>query len=155
MAGKKVSMTAEEIRKTYGKDEAKAMAMARAAPEEIHDINPGGKSVARGFATFREHINKKGRPKTRDKKVKISIRLPESYVTRLRSVDGYSTIISDYVIKGLAGGAINIPQDVKKKKRIRMQHKVFAMPHYPLSAGPAVLSRDIRSGEMEMFCIIL
>jgi hypothetical protein len=100
-------MTAKEIHKTYGKDEAKAMTMARAAPEEVHDINPGGKSVARGFAAFSEHINRKGRPKAADRKVKISIRLPESYVTRLRSVDGYSTIISDYVVKGIAGGVIH------------------------------------------------
>jgi len=110
MAKKIISMTAEEIRKTYGKDEAKAMAMASAAPEEIRDINPGGKSVARGFAKFHEHINRKGRPKTTDKKVKISIRLPESYVVKLRSVEGYSTIISDYVMKGIACGAIHTSQ---------------------------------------------
>jgi len=103
-------MTAKEIRKTYGKDEAKAMSMARAAPEETRDINPGGKSVARGFAKFREHINRKGRPKAADKKVKISIRLPESYVAKLRSMDGYSTIISDYVMEGIACGAIYTPQ---------------------------------------------
>jgi hypothetical protein len=110
MAKKIVSMTAEEIRKTYGKDEAKVMTMARAAPEEIRDISPGGKSVARGFAKFREHINRKGRPKITDKKVKISIRLPESYVAKLRTVDGYSTIISDYVMKGIACGAIYTSQ---------------------------------------------
>jgi len=103
-------MTADEIRKNYGKDEAKAMAMAHSAPEETRDINPGGKSVARGFAKFREHINRKGRPKAADKKVKISIRLPESYAAKLRSVDGYSTIISDYVMEGIACGAIYTPQ---------------------------------------------
>ena len=114
MAKKMVSMTVEEIRKTYGKDEAQVMAMARTAPEEVRDINPGGKSVARGFAAFREHINRKGRPKVTDKKVKISIRLSESYVTKIRSVPGYSTIISDYVMKGIASGAISIPLDVKE-----------------------------------------
>jgi len=106
MAKKIISMTAEEIRKTYGKDEAKAIAMARAAPEESRDINPGGKSVARGFAKFREHINRKGRPKATDKKVKISIRIPESYASKLRAVNGYSTIVSDYVIKGITCGDI-------------------------------------------------
>jgi len=111
MAKKIVSMTAKEIRKNYGKDEAKAIAMARAAPEEIRDINPGGKSVVRGFAKFREHINHKGRPKAADRKVKISIRLPESYVEKLRAVDGYSTIISDYVMKGIACGAIHTSQN--------------------------------------------
>ncbi|MDR2718141.1 MAG: hypothetical protein LBB89_08775 [Treponema sp.] len=114
MAKKMVRMTAEEIRKIYGKDEAHAMKMARAASEEIRDINSGGKSVARGFASFREHINRKGRPKAADKKVKISIRLPDSYVTRLRLVDGYSTIISDYVMKGLTSGAISISQNIRK-----------------------------------------
>jgi len=110
MARKIISMTAEEIKKNYGKDEAKAMAMARVAPEEINDINPGGKSVARGFAKFREHINRKGRPKSTDKKVKISIRLPESYASKLRAVDGYSTIVSDYVMKGIACGDIYTPR---------------------------------------------
>jgi len=110
MARKIISMTVDEIRKNYGKDERKAMAMARAAPEEIRDINPCGNSVARGFAKFREHINRKGRPKATDKKVKISIRLPESYVAKLRSVDGYSSIISDYVMKGIACGAIYTPK---------------------------------------------
>ena len=114
MAKKMVSMTAAEIRKAYGRDEAKAMAMARAAPEEALDINPGGKSIARGFAAFREHINRNGRPKVTDKKVKISIRLPESCVTKFRSVPGYSTVISDYVMKGIASGAITIPQNVRK-----------------------------------------
>jgi len=106
MAKRIISMTAEEIRETYGKDEAKALAVARAAPEENRDINPGGKSVARGFAKFREHINRKGRPKVTDKKVKISIRLPESYASMLREIDGYSTIVSDYVIKGITCGDI-------------------------------------------------
>jgi len=106
MAKKIISMTAEEIRKTYGKDEAKALAMARAAPEKIRDINPDGKPVARGFAKFREHINRKGRPKAMDKKVKISIRLPESYASKLREIDGYSTIVSDYVMKGITCGDI-------------------------------------------------
>ena len=114
MAKKMASMTVEEIHKNYGKDEAKAMAMARAAPEEVRDINPGGKSVARGFATFREHINRNGRPKIADRKVKISIRLPESSVTKFRSVPGYSTIISDYVMKGIASGAVSIQKDIRK-----------------------------------------
>ena len=107
-------MTAEEIRRAYGKDEAKAMAMARSAPEETIDVNPGGKSIAGGFAAFREHINRNGRPKVADKKIKISIRLPESCVTKFRSVPGYSTVISDYVMKGIASGAISIPQDARK-----------------------------------------
>ena len=114
MAKKMISMTAAEIRKTYGKNEAQAMVMARAAPEEVRDINPGGKSIARGFATFREHINRNGRPKVADKKVKISIRLPESCVAKFRSVPGYSTVISDYVMKGITSGTISIPRDVRK-----------------------------------------
>jgi len=68
MAGKLVSMTAGEIREAYGKDEERIMAMARAAPEREGDLNPGGKPVARGFAQFREYINRKGRPKAARKK---------------------------------------------------------------------------------------
>ena len=108
MARKIISMTAKEIRKTYGKDEAKAMAMARVAPEEAGDINPGGKSVARGFAAFKEHINRQGRPKAEDPKVSISIRIPLSKAAGLRATGpGWQTRISDFVVKGYDCGELS------------------------------------------------
>ena len=100
-------MTAKEICKTYAKDEEEAMAMARAAPEETNDINPGGKSVARGFATFKEYINRKGRPKTEDPKVSISIRIPLSKAAGLRATGpGWQTRISEFIIKGYDQGEL-------------------------------------------------
>jgi len=116
MAEKLVSMTAEEIRRIYGKDEKKIIAMARAAPEssmedipEMKGTEPGP-VVARGFAQFREYINRKGRPKAESRKVKISIRLPEETVADLRKVDGYSTILGNYIMGGIKSGALKIPQ---------------------------------------------
>jgi len=105
MAKKLIKMTTREIRKTYGKDEAKAMAMARAAPEETRDINPKGKSIARGFAVFKEHINRQGRPKTEDPKVSISIRIPLSKADELRATGpGWQTRISEFIIKNYDQG---------------------------------------------------
>ena len=97
----------KEIRKAYGKDAAKAMAMAHAAPEETSDINPGGKSIARGFAAFKEHINRQGRPKAEDPKVSISIRIPLSKAAGLRATGpGWQTRISDFVVKGFDSGEL-------------------------------------------------
>jgi len=105
MARKVISMTVKEIQKIYGKDEAKAMAMARAAPEETSDVNPGGKSVARGFAAFKEHINRQGRPRIQDPKVSISIRIPLSRATGLRATGpGWQTRISNFIVKGYDSG---------------------------------------------------
>jgi len=108
MARKIISMTAKEIRNTYGKDEAKAMEMARAAPEENFDINPGGKSVAHGFAAFKEHINRHGRPKAEDPKVSISIRIPLSKAAGLRATGpGWQTRISDFIVEGYDRGELS------------------------------------------------
>ena len=114
MAKKMVKMTAKEIRKNYGKDEAKAIAMARGAPEKIRDINPGGKSIARGFAAFKEHINRQGRPKAKDPKVSISIRIPLSKAAGLRATGrGWQTRISDFVIKGYERGELASIKETK------------------------------------------
>ena len=102
MARKVISMTAEEIQQTYGKDEEKAIEMARAAPAEIEDINPGVKPIARGFATFKEHINRNGRPKVTDKKVVVSFRIPSSDAEKLRALGkGWQTSAVDYLVHGI------------------------------------------------------
>jgi len=107
MARKMISMTAEEIRKTYGRDEAEAMEMARSAPEETKDINPDGKSIARGFAAFKEYINRNGRPKVADKKVVVSFRIPSSDAEKLRSLGkGWQTSAVDYLVHGIRYGKI-------------------------------------------------
>ena len=111
MTRKIISMTAEEIRKAYGEEEAQVIAMAREAPEEACDINPGGKSIARGFAAFKEHINRQGRPRAEDPKVSISIRIPLSKAAGLRATGpGWQTRISDFVIQGFDRGEFSPEQ---------------------------------------------
>ena len=115
MAEKLVSMAAEEINRVYGKDMDKIMAMAREAPElDIKDIPElkgtiPGPIVARGFAQFQEYINRKGRPKAETRKARISIRLPEETVASLRKVDGYSTILGEYIMRGITSGSLKFP----------------------------------------------
>ena len=102
MAKKIVSMTASEIKKTGNLDKA----IKQAQKSKPMPVSAGGKRVATGFAEFKEYINRKGRPKVKDKKVRISIRLPESVVADLREIDGYSTILSDFIMSGISSGEI-------------------------------------------------
>ncbi|MCL2481332.1 MAG: hypothetical protein FWF38_06445 [Spirochaetaceae bacterium] len=81
--------------------------------EELKDFKPGP-VVARGFAQFKEYINRKGRPKARSRKEKISIRLPEDTVASLREVEGYSTILGNYIMSGIESGALRLPQSSGK-----------------------------------------
>jgi len=68
---------------------------------ELKDFKPG-KAVARGFAQFKEHINRNGRPKTDDPKLNVSIRLPLSVITDLRKTGrGWQTRVGDYVMAGV------------------------------------------------------
>jgi uncharacterized protein (DUF4415 family) len=68
---------------------------------ELKDFKPG-KPVARGFAQFKEYINRNGRPKSEDPRVNVSIRLPQSYAARLRSTGpGWQTRMGEYVINGI------------------------------------------------------
>jgi len=111
MAKRIISMTSAEIKKTYGKDEAKAMVMARAAPEETDDINPDGISVAHGFTAFKKYINRKERSKAEDPKVSISIRIPLSKAAGLRATGpGWQTRISEFVINGYDRGELSTYQ---------------------------------------------
>ena len=72
---------------------------------ELKDFVPG--KPIRGFAVFKEHINKNGRPKSNDPKVGISVRIPLSAANRLRSSGpGWQTRISNYLIKGINEGEV-------------------------------------------------
>ena len=105
--GKMISMSKEEINKALGKDKKKAIAMAKAAPEAKSLPFKPGPTVARGFAAFKEHINRQGRPKTKDPKVSISIRIPLSKATALRATGpGWQTRVSDYVVKAYDNGEL-------------------------------------------------
>ncbi|MDR1361570.1 MAG: BrnA antitoxin family protein [Rickettsiales bacterium] len=109
--GKIIRMTAEEIRKEYGGNHDKIMEIARNAPAaddgfadwvEKNNIQP----VARGFAQFKEFINRNGRPKSDDPKVSISIRVPLSVEKKLRGLGrGWQTKTSDYISRGVRSGA--------------------------------------------------
>jgi len=102
-----VSMTSKEIKKKYGKDRTKLKTMLSSAPEFEDDPNPGAKPIARGFAAFKEHINRNGRPKAEDPKVSISIRIPLSKAAGLRATGpGWQTRISNFVVEGYDNGLL-------------------------------------------------
>ena len=68
-------------------------AMLEYAPEfgeEIFDqegISPG-KTIARGFAAFKQYINRKGRPKLDKPTEAVTIRLPREFVDNMRRSNG-------------------------------------------------------------------
>ena len=65
------------------------------------------KRVGRGFAAFKEYINRDGRPPVADKKVVVSIRLPSSDAEKLRAMGkGWQTSVCDYLIQGIRQGKI-------------------------------------------------
>jgi uncharacterized protein (DUF4415 family) len=101
----KIKMTAEEIHEKYGKDEAEAIVAAKSAPEEKKLPFKPGPVAARGFAAFKEHINRNGRPKAIDKKVIVAIRIPNSTLEKLRATGrGWQTRVSEYLETGIANG---------------------------------------------------
>jgi hypothetical protein len=101
-----IRMTVKEIHKNL--DVKAAIAMAKNAPVQ-RDPYPQGKIGGRGFASFREHINRLGRPRNQTRKIMIGIRLPESVVMNLRATNGYSSMVADYVLDGINRGALDIP----------------------------------------------
>ncbi|MDR0443590.1 MAG: BrnA antitoxin family protein [Treponema sp.] len=109
--GKIISMTYEEIRNNY--DVEAAIEAAESAPEytlEELGFKPG-KPIARGFAAFKEYINREGRPKAKDPKVSISFRIPQSMAVGLRATGpGWQTRVSDFVVKGINSGEL-VPQN--------------------------------------------
>ena len=115
--GKIVSMTSKEIREYRARNKDKMMTQLETAPEftnEEMDVKPGP-IVARGFAAFKEYINKNGRPKAEDPKVSISIRIPLSCASALRATGkGWQTRTSEFVVDGINGGKL-VPPDLLSK----------------------------------------
>ncbi|MDR0321849.1 MAG: BrnA antitoxin family protein [Treponema sp.] len=70
------------------------------------------KHLGRGFATFKENINRNGRPSVAEKKVVVSIRLPGPDAEKLRAMGkGWQTKVGNYLIQGIRHGKIaNITQ---------------------------------------------
>jgi uncharacterized protein (DUF4415 family) len=65
------------------------------------------KRIGRGFAAFRENINRNGRSTVAEKKVVVSIRLPGPDAERLRAMGkGWQTKVGNYLIQGIRHGKI-------------------------------------------------
>ena len=106
---KKGRMTWSEMQEYAEKNKKKALEMLSAAPEATHEemgVKPG-KVAVRGFAAFKKHINRNGRPKVKDPKVSVSIRIPLSAAASLRATGpGWQTRMSDYLMKGISKGEL-------------------------------------------------
>jgi len=69
------------------------------------------KRIGRGFAAFKENINRNGRPAVEEKKVVVSIRLPGSYAEKLRAMGkGWQTKVGKYLVHGICQGKIAEPE---------------------------------------------
>ena len=111
-------MTVQEMR-DYKKKNATKLQEAYDAAQPVmleNDDNQPVVRIGRGFAAFKEYINKKGRPKVDDKQISVSLRLPESVIKSLRSTVGRSwrSYARDYIIKGLGNGDFEKYQHNKK-----------------------------------------
>jgi len=109
--GKMIVRTSEEIDRDWPPERVRAaLDAAPEFPDETtaEDIATGRvrRIPGRGFAAFKEYINRNGRPKVADKKVTVGIRLPESVAADMRSVRGYSSILSEYILAGISSGQL-------------------------------------------------
>ena len=96
--GKIIRMTEEEIGKNY--DVEKAIAMAKSAPEEKELTYTTAPIVGRGFASFKEHINMRGRPLKENKKKQINLRIDSDIVEFFQNTGaGWQTRINDSLRK--------------------------------------------------------
>ena len=88
----------EEISKNY--DVEKAITIAKSAAEEKEIPFVPAPVVGRGFAVFRENINKNGRPLKENKKKQINLRIDSDIVDFFQSTGaGWQTKINDSLRK--------------------------------------------------------
>ena len=93
-----LKMTVKEIRKKY--DVEKAITMAKSAPEEKELPFVSAPAVGRGFASFKEHINRSGRPLKENKKKQINLRIDSDIVDFFQNTGaGWQTRINDSLRK--------------------------------------------------------
>ena len=96
--GKMIRMTQEEISKNY--DVKKAVALAKSAPEEKELPFAPAPIVGRGFASFKEHINRRGRPLKENRKKQINLRIDSDIVEFFQNTGtGWQTRINDSLRK--------------------------------------------------------
>jgi uncharacterized protein (DUF4415 family) len=109
---KMIYKNSEEIRKEWTPEK-----LAKLAKKKIPAFSTGitdedmaagkVKRVGRGFAAFKENINRNGRPKVAEKKVVVSIRLPSSDAEKLRTMGkGWQTKVGNYLVHGIRQGKI-------------------------------------------------
>ena len=109
---KMITRTSDEIRKEWTPEKLAELAKKDipSFPDEItdEDIETGRvKYIGRGFAAVKEYINRNGRPPVSDKKVVVSIRLPNSDAEKLRAMGkGWQTKVCDYIVQGIRQGKI-------------------------------------------------
>ena len=110
--GKMIRKTSEEIKKEWTQEK-----LTELAKKEIPSFSTGisdedlttgrVKRIGRGFAVFKENINRNGRPPVAEKKVVVSIRLPDSDAEKLRAMGkGWQTKVGEYLIQGIHQGKI-------------------------------------------------
>jgi len=100
------NMTSKEMREFSKKNKPKIQSQLDSAPE-FNELPFEGKRIGRGFASFKEYINRQGHPKTEDPKVSISIRIPLSKAAKLRETGpGWQTRTSDFVVDGIDRGIL-------------------------------------------------
>ena len=109
--GRMITRTSDEIRKEWTPEKIRELAKTVPSfPDETtdEDYETGRvKRIGRGFAAFKEYINREGRPQVADKKVVVSIRLPSSDVEKLRALGkGWQTRVGDYLIHGIRNGKL-------------------------------------------------
>jgi len=111
---KTIKATAAQMAEMTKDNKPERLARAKAAPEfsvdeipEMQEFVP--QHTIRGFAAFKEYINKNGRPSVADKQQHVSIRLPESITKQMRGTKNYSRHLSDYIIAGWKSGKLKFP----------------------------------------------
>ena len=108
-----ITKTSDEIRKEWTPEKLAELEKKEipSFPDDITDEDYATgriKHIGRGFATFKEYINRSGRPPVEDKKVVVSIRLPGSDVERLRAMGkGWQTRVGSYLSQSIRQGQIH------------------------------------------------
>jgi uncharacterized protein (DUF4415 family) len=103
---KTTSMTSKKMREYSVKNKTKIQSQLDTAPE-FDELPFEGKRIGRGFASFKEYINRQGRPKAEDPKVSISIRIPLSKAAKLRETGpGWQTRTSNFIVEGIDRGIL-------------------------------------------------
>jgi hypothetical protein len=110
---KMIRKTSDEIRKEWTPEKLRSLAKKIPSfPDETTDedmVTGRVRRMGRGFASYSEYINRKGRPKSSVKKVVVGIRLPEDVVMDMRATNGYSSLLAEYIMMGISSGNLKIP----------------------------------------------